>query len=100
MTASLISKSRFAVFSSLVFSVVALSSRAALAQSTADEDRETCKNHFMIIYKAIKAHRADKKALPPYLSDLLPKYIKDPTVLVSPTVNRAGNVVNYGINDP
>ena len=80
MTASLISKSRFAVFSSLVFSVVAFSSRAALAQSTADEDKETCKNHFMTIYKAIKAYRADKKDMPPYFSDLIPSYLKDPNI--------------------
>ena len=100
MTASLISKSRFAVFSSVIFSVLALSARSAKAQSTTEEDKETCKNHFAAIYKAIKAYRADKKDLPPYLSDLVPKYIKDPNVLVCPTVKRTGNVVNYGINDP
>jgi len=100
MTASLISKSRFAVFSSLIFSALALSGRSAQAQSTAEEDKETCKNHFAAIYKAIKAYRADKKDLPPYLSDLIPRYLKDPNILVCPTVKRTGNVVNYGITDP
>src|SRR6476620_10625768 len=100
MTASLISKSRFAVFSSLIFSFVALSTRSVVAQSGADDDRETCKRNLTTIYKAIRAYRMDKKDLPAYLSDLIPKYLKDPNTLVCPTVRRTGNVVNYGITDP
>ncbi len=100
MTASLLFKSRFALFSSLIFSMVALSGRSVRAQSTADDDRETCKKNLTAINKAIKAYRADKKDLPPYLSDLVPKYLKDPNILTCPAVKRTGNVVNYGITDP
>src|SRR5689334_22825765 len=100
MIASLILKSRFAVLFSLVFSIAALSQRPAGAQSTVDEDRETCKKNLTTLFKAIKAYRADKKDLPPYLSDLIPKYLKDPNALVCPTVKRTGNLVNYGISDP
>jgi len=100
MTACLLSKPRLAVFSSLIFSVAALSARSAFAQSNGDEDRETCKKNLTTIFKAMKAYRADRKDLPPYLSDLIPRYIKDPNTLVCPTVKRTGNVVNYGITDP
>jgi hypothetical protein len=100
MTLSSSSKLRFAVFPSLIFAILALSAASARAQATADEDRETCKKNLLTIYKAIKAYRADKKDLPPYLSELIPKYLKDPNTLVCPSVKRTGNVVNYGISDP
>jgi hypothetical protein len=100
MIACLLSKFRIAVFSTLVFSIAALSARSASAQSTADEEREACKKNLSTIYKAIKSYRADRKDLPPYLSDLIPKFIKDPNTLVCPSVKRTGTVVNYGITDP
>jgi hypothetical protein len=100
MIASLTLNFRAAVLSSAVFSVAALSTVQLRAQSTADEDKEACKKNLTTIYKSIRAYRSDKKDLPPYLSDLVPRYIKDPNVLVCPTVKRTGNVVNYGISDP
>ncbi len=100
MTASLISKFQRAVLPCLLLLALPWAGRLASAQSTADEERETCKKNFAAIFKAIKAYRADKKDLPPYLSDLIPKYLKDPNVLVCPAVRRTGNVVNYGLSDP
>ena len=81
-------------------SVAAFATHCLAADSSIDEDREACKKNLGVLYKAIKAYRSDKKDLPAWLSDLVPKYVKDPNALVCPTVKKTGTVVNYGITDP
>lgn len=84
----------FAIFAALSF--LAPSIRAA----EADADRETCRKNLDAINKAIQAYRVDHKDLPAWLSDLVPKYIKDPNVLTCPVVRRTGAVETFGIEDP
>ena len=64
------------------------------------EDHETDKQHMLAIYKAIKAYEKDNGKLPDWLSDLLPKYIQDTNLLVSPFFLRTGKQELYGNEDP
>lgn len=87
--------------SSLFISLLALASVSPKgAEATPDEDRETCKKNLSAIFAGIKAYRAEFKDLPPWLSDLVPKYIKDPNTLVCPVTRKTGEVNNYGLEDP
>jgi len=99
MTVPFISKQRIAVCS-LLFSLALPSTRLMAADSSSDEDRDNCKKNLAAINNAIKAYRADNKDLPAWLSDLVPKYIKDPNLLMCPVVKKTGNVMNFGIVDP
>jgi hypothetical protein len=99
MIASLIFKPRFSLFFCLV-SLLASPLRIRAADPAADADLATCKKNLTTIYNAIQSYRADHKDLPGYLSDLVPKYLKDPNVLICPTVRRTGTVNTYGIEDP
>lgn len=80
----------------------------ALADSTADkgsstsikQEREIDKRNLQTIYQAILAYYRDNKDLPNWLSDLVPKYLPDAGVLVSPVEKRTGNAVLFGREDP
>lgn len=96
-----ISKQRFAVAFSLLISMAMPSARLLAADgSSADEDREACKKNLTTLFKAIRAYRVDHKDTPNWLSDLVPKYVKDPNVLTCPVVKKTGSVMNFGIVDP
>jgi hypothetical protein len=74
---------------------------AALGASTATaEEHESDKHHLLAIYKALKAYEKDHGKLPDWLSDLVPKYLPDPSVLVSPVYRRTGTQQLYGNDDP
>ena len=60
------------------------------ASAATDEEREVDKQHLLAIYKALKAYEKDQGKLPDWLSDLVPKYIQDTNVLVSPYFVRTG----------
>ena len=64
------------------------------------EDHETDKQHMLAIYKAIKAYEKDNGKLPDWLSDLLPKYIQDTNLFVSPFFLRTRKQELYGNEDP
>jgi hypothetical protein len=64
------------------------------------EERETDKQNMLVIYKALKAYEKDNAKLPDWLSDLVPKYIKDGNALVSPVFRRTGQQQLYGNEDP
>ena len=66
----------------------------------ATEEHDTDKQHMLAIYKALKAYEKDHGKLPDWLSDLLPKYIQDTNLLVSPFFLRTGNQQLYGNEDP
>jgi hypothetical protein len=72
-------------------------SRAADASPS---DREQCERNLHSIYKAIQTYRSDRKDLPGWLSDLVPKYIKDPNTLICPVIKKTGAVKTLGIEDP
>ncbi|HEV8544093.1 MAG TPA: hypothetical protein VGR78_17010 [Verrucomicrobiae bacterium] len=101
MKACLTPKRRFAVILSLLFALALPSKRLIAAEAgAADDEKEICKKNLSIIYDAIKAYRVENKDLPAWLSDLVPKYLKDPNVLICPVVKRTGNVITLGIVDP
>lgn len=74
-----------------------LPSRAAEADPA---DRDECSKNLTNIYKAIQAYRTDHKDIPAWLSDLVPKYIKDPNTLICPVIKKTGAVNTLGVEDP
>jgi hypothetical protein len=95
MIAKLISNVRI-----LVFLVAFLLLPAGVRAADADEDRDACRKNLETIYRAIQAYRADHKDIPGWLSDLVPKYLKDQNALTCPVVKRTGTVDTFGIEDP
>ena len=74
--------------------------RAALAQSREDREREVDKQHLRVIYQAIQAYRQKHGDMPNWLSDLVPDFISDTNVLMSPVELRTGRSVLWGYGDP
>ena len=72
----------------------------SVASSPTAEEREADKCNMLTIYKALKAYEKEHGKLPDWLSDLVPKYITDTNVLVSPFFLRTGKEVLYGNDDP
>src|SRR4051812_39128503 len=77
MIAKFISNRRGTVFCSLFAFLMLLSPARSLAADAAETDRETCRKNLNTLYSAIQAYRVDHKDLPGWLSDLVPKYLKD-----------------------
>jgi hypothetical protein len=100
MIAKLIPNGRSTRLFSLIISFAVLAASAVRAADSADADREACKKNLETIYKAIQAYRADHKDIPAWLSDLVPKYLKDPNALTCPVVRRTGTLDTFGIEDP
>ena len=75
-------------------------SYAAEEANLAPKEHEACISNLKQIYEAIQAYRRDHKDLPNWLSDLVPKYLKDKSVLTCPVSARTGRVENFGIVDP
>ena len=88
-----------AILSLLVLSLAAPAPDlfAAEAERT---DREICESNLAVLHKAIQAYRAEKKDIPAWLSDLVPKYIKDPNLLMCPIVKKTGTINTFGLEDP
>src|SRR6267154_300681 len=53
------------------------------------EEKEACTKNLKAIYEAIEDYRHDHKDLPNWLSDLVPQYISDATLLVCPSSDAA-----------
>jgi hypothetical protein len=66
----------------------------------AAQEKEVCIRNLKQIYEAIQAYRRDHKELPNWLSDLVPNYLKDKSVLTCPTSSRTGRIENFGLGDP
>jgi hypothetical protein len=92
-------------------SVVALCSFAspaapAQANTTAEqsridaEEKEGCTRNLKVIYDAIQAYKLDHKDLPNWLSDLVPQYIGDASILICPRCKRTGLVEPSALGDP
>jgi hypothetical protein len=73
---------------------------ASITSTPTAEEHEADKQNMLIIYKALKAYEKEHGKLPDWLSDLVPKYIKDTNVLVSPFFRRTGKEELYGNEDP
>jgi hypothetical protein len=80
------------------------SAKPATNATSADAEKAVeaaqCRKNLARINTAIQAYRADNKQLPDWLSDLVPKYLDDVTVLTCPVTRRTGQVNNFGLVDP
>src|SRR5687767_13131405 len=95
MIAKLICCGRIALMAALLLSPA--NSRAA---DSTDEERDGCRKNLETIYNAIQSYRREKKDLPGWLSDLVPKHLKDPNALTCPATRRTGHINNLGTEDP
>jgi hypothetical protein len=86
--------------SAVLFCLLAAAPFQSKAAETTAADRDLCEKNLHTLYKAIQSYRSDHKELPAWLSDLIPKYIKDPNVLVCPVIKKTGSVNTLGIEDP
>jgi hypothetical protein len=66
----------------------------------AAREREIDKQHLLKIFDALQAYRKDHGDLPNWLSDLLPDYLKDSQILISPVETRTGQSQVFGYDDP
>lgn len=67
----------------------------------AAHEKDECGKHLRMIHEAVQAYRLDHKELPPWLSDLLPKYIADAGILICPVAKRTGREHPYAhLTDP
>ena len=98
MNACPLFKSRVsAVFASLI---VSLTTAALPAHAAEASDRDQCASNLTNLFKAIQSYRAERKDIPGWLSDLVPKYLKDPNTLICPVIKKTGAVNTLGIEDP
>ncbi|HWY78249.1 MAG TPA: hypothetical protein VN281_21720, partial [Verrucomicrobiae bacterium] len=74
---------------------------ATAEQSRIDaEEKEGCTRNLKVIYDAIQAYKLDHKDLPNWLSDLVPQYIGDASILVCPRCKRTGLIEPSNLGDP
>lgn len=66
----------------------------------AAREKEECTRNLQRIYEAIQAYEVDHKDIPNWLSDLVPEYLPDATVLVCPVCRRTGKVEQLSLVDP
>ena len=84
----------------MLLALVTSNTAPANAAEAGATDRDLCEKNLSALYKAIQAYRSDRKDLPAWLSDLVPKYIKDPNTLICPVIKKTGTVNTMGIEDP
>lgn len=90
--------SPFALFFAL-FCLLCPIARGQPAPSDAEE-KEACIRNLKQIYAAIQSYQVDHKDIPNWLSDLVPKYISDTTLLVCPVCRRTGKTESPPLADP
>ena len=100
MIATLFSRNRFVLAASLLALVGFVASARTHAAQPPGPDEALCRKNLGAIYQAIQAYRAENKDLPAWLSDLVPRFLKDPNTLVCPVVKKTGAVNDFGIQDP
>jgi hypothetical protein len=64
------------------------------------EEKEGCTRNLKVIYDAIQTYKLDHKDLPNWLSDLVPQYIGDASILVCPRCKRTGLIEPSVLGDP
>jgi hypothetical protein len=70
------------------------------AAKQAEEERQECVQNLKAIYQAVEVYQLEHKDLPNWLSDLVPKYIADPNLLVCPVCRRTGKTEGPPLADP
>ncbi len=74
--------------------------RAQTPPSLDEQEKEIDRQQMRQIHEAIMSYKADHDTLPDWLSDLVPKYISDAQLLVSPRERRTGISRLWGYADP
>jgi hypothetical protein len=64
------------------------------------DERAACVQNLKAIYQAVQSYQADHKALPNWLSDLVPHYLPDANVLICPVSLRTGETESRTRSDP
>jgi len=80
--------------------VQAQPSGAPEAIKLADDEKAGCIRNLKTIYDAIQSYRADHKDIPNWLSDLVPQYLPDSSVLICPLCKRTGQIETGILADP
>ena len=73
---------------------------AAPGTNRTAEEKRACIKNLKTIYDAIQAYQVDQHDVPNWLSDLVPKYLADPNVLVCPVCRRTGETESPPLADP
>ena len=74
--------------------------QAAPARTLEEQEKEIDKKQLRQIYDAIQAYRKKHGDLPTWLSELVPDFLPDPEVLVSPVEKRTGQSRIWEYPDP
>ncbi len=83
---------------SLSFAQTAPPSATALSRDA--EERAACIENLKTIFQAIQSFKNDHKALPNWLSDLVPQYLEDANLLICPVCRRTGKTETKALSDP
>jgi len=73
---------------------------AAVVQSLEEQEKEIDKKQMRQIYDAIQAYRKKHGDLPTWLSDLVPDFLADSQILISPVEKRTGQSRIFEYADP
>ena len=84
----------------VLLAVALLADLCPSAQTLDDPDRETDKRQMLQIHDALSAYREKHGRLPDWLSDLVPEFLPDAEVLISPVERRTGRSQLWGYVDP
>src|SRR5262245_11733704 len=84
----------------LVLTGVIHPSRLPAQLATTSAEREIDRQHMHQIYNALQAYKKQHGRLPAGLSDLVPDFISDPAVFVSPVEVRTGQSRMFAYGDP
>jgi hypothetical protein len=92
---------RFAAITGLALAAAFLVPGLILRAQPADETEKAIDQRQMRqIYEAIQAYRERHGTLPNWLSDLVPEFLADPELLISPVEKRTGRSQLWGYVDP
>ncbi len=73
---------------------------AAPASNQVSKEKEACIKNLKVINEALQVYQADHKDLPYWLSDLVPQYLPNPSVLICPVCRRTGATLGPPLGDP
>ncbi|MDB6019731.1 MAG: hypothetical protein JWR19_4220 [Pedosphaera sp.] len=88
------------LFLGLAATTPAQTNAAPQNPNLASDERDACISNLKVIYDAIQAYQMDNKAVPNWLSDLVPQYLSDANVLICPSCRRTGHLESAELSDP
>src|SRR5258708_2185864 len=73
---------------------------AGAADAESQKDKDVCRRNLTKLGAAIHEYQMEKRDLPDWLSDLVPRYLSDTNVLFCPVHKRTGRTNDFGLRDP